>query len=240
MEGAHLRVLPRPELAPFVAHFWKVSWEVKQPVTVQTLPHPCVQLVLEAGRLEVSGVFDRRFTRALEGKGEVFGIKFRPAMFSAFFEDSLATLTNRVVSAASIFGRSVNALRSTTSFEERCEAAEAFLLGRVPRVVDERAIVLRDVVEALAVDREASRLEWLTERTGLSPRALQRGFRRYVGVGPRWVIQRYRLHEAAEQLGKGKRVNLAVLADELGYSDQAHFTRDFKRVVGVSPGQYAK
>ena len=59
---------------------------------------------------------------------------------------------------------------------------------------------------------------------------------------PKWVIQRYRLHEAAERLRAPKESApaLADLAAALGYADQAHFARDFKRVVGESPGAFAR
>ena len=60
------------------------------------------------------------------------------------------------------------------------------------------------------------------------------------GVSPTWVIQRYRLHEAADQLAAGATVGQSALALDLGYSDQAHFAGDFKAVVGVSPAAYAK
>jgi AraC-like DNA-binding protein len=70
-------------------------------------------------------------------------------------------------------------------------------------------------------------------------RSLQRRFRHYVGVGPKWVIRRYRLHEAAEQLKAETPPPLADLAASLGYADQAHFARDFKRVVGRTPGSFA-
>jgi AraC-like DNA-binding protein len=46
------------------------------------------------------------------------------------------------------------------------------------------------------------------------------------------------LHDAAARLADAGRVNLTRLAHELGYSDQAHFTRDFKAVVGRSPTDY--
>lgn len=76
------------------------------------------------------------------------------------------------------------------------------------------------------------------QKPGVSLRPLQRHFLRYVGVNPKWVIQRYRLHEAAERLKAGP-VDLASLALELGYFDQAHFTRDFRAIVGMSPGAWA-
>ena len=53
------------------------------------------------------------------------------------------------------------------------------------------------------------------------------------------MIQRYRLHEAAERLASGA-VQLAELALDLGYADQAHFVHDFKAVVGKPPAAYAK
>jgi AraC-like DNA-binding protein len=58
-------------------------------------------------------------------------------------------------------------------------------------------------------------------------------------VTPKWVIQRYRLHEAAEQLKGPNPPSLAAIAADLGYVDQAHFAGDFKRVVGRSPARFA-
>jgi AraC-like DNA-binding protein len=80
----------------------------------------------------------------------------------------------------------------------------------------------------------------LIERFNYSKRTLQRLFRQYVGVSPKWIIQRYRLHEAAEQIASGQAENWPALAVDLGYFDQAHFIRDFKAIVGQSPAEYAR
>ena len=53
-------------------------------------------------------------------------------------------------------------------------------------------------------------------------------------MSPKWVIQRYRLFEAAGRLSSGQ-ADGAQLAHELGYFDQAHFIRDFKAMVGKTP-----
>jgi AraC-like DNA-binding protein len=60
-----------------------------------------------------------------------------------------------------------------------------------------------------------------------------------VGVHPKWVIQRYRLLEAVAQLGSAEPPKLAALAAALGYADQAHFQREFKVVVGRTPGSFS-
>jgi len=91
----------------------------------------------------------------------------------------------------------------------------------------------------MAGDRSILRVADVCDASGLDERALQRAFRACVGVSPKWVIQRYRLHEAAAQLRSSAPPELAALAASLGYADQAHFSRDFKRMVGETPGAFA-
>nr|WP_274622340.1 helix-turn-helix transcriptional regulator [Myxococcus fulvus] len=83
-------------------------------------------------------------------------------------------------------------------------------------------------------------MEQVAALAKLEPRNLQRRFSEAVGVSPKWVLKRYRLHEAAEQLARVQVPDMASLALQLGYFDQSHFIRDFKSLVGCSPGQYAE
>ena len=83
----------------------------------------------------------------------------------------------------------------------------------------------------------------MADEFGLSERTLQRLVRARVGLTPKWLIQRRRLHEAVQRLkeapGRGEGgVRLAEIAAELGYSDQSHFTTDFRTVTGMTPGEY--
>jgi AraC-like DNA-binding protein len=80
----------------------------------------------------------------------------------------------------------------------------------------------------------------LENQFNLTTRTLQRLFSRYAGVSPSWVIRRYRLHDAVDQLDQGEIVDWPALAVDLGYFDQAHFIKDFKKIIGVSPGKYVR
>jgi AraC-like DNA-binding protein len=73
----------------------------------------------------------------------------------------------------------------------------------------------------------------------VSSRTIERLFRRYVGVSPKWVVRRYRVHEACERVKTGVAPDWSQLAHELGYFDQAHFIHDFKAQVGRTPADYA-
>jgi transcriptional regulator GlxA family with amidase domain len=96
------------------------------------------------------------------------------------------------------------------------------------------------VVDQVMANRDITQVKHLTDRTGIGIRRLQRLFATYVGVTPKWVIQRSRLHEAVERLDQGDHVDLGFLARDLGYFDQAHFARDFRAAVGRPPTAYAK
>ena len=83
-------------------------------------------------------------------------------------------------------------------------------------------------------------MDQLAAEAGLSVRGVQRLFAEYVGASPKWVLRRARLHEAAARAEHDAQIDWAALADELGYSDQAHLTRDFTATVGEPPGRYTR
>jgi AraC-like DNA-binding protein len=236
-----VRYLPSPALAHLVEHYWGVRWDLRgqPPFETATLPYPSVHLVLENGCWTVTGVLTaRRFEHTLRDLGAVFGIKFTPGGFRPFVAESVASFTNDTREASPILPL-VAELPSDASKSdaELVGRAESALLEHLP-ADDWRVGEVGRLVQAIADQREIVRVEQVVALAGTSPRALQRLFREYVGVGPKWVIQRYRLFEAAERLKAGG-VDGAHVAHELGYFDQAHFIRDFKRMVGRSPREFA-
>jgi AraC-like DNA-binding protein len=168
-------------------------------------------------------------TRVLSGAGHVFGMAFRPGCFRPFLGAAVSTLTGRSVEACEIFGECV---------PRDPEALATFLIARLPPP-DPTAFEVADLVERTAAAPEVQRVDQLARREGLSVRRLQRLFSDYVGVGPKWVIRRYRLHEVTERLAEGGTVAWARLAADLGYADQAHLVRDFAAMFGEPPTRYA-
>jgi AraC-like DNA-binding protein len=239
------RTRPGPALAELVEHFWTVSWDLRgrDPHTQHTLPHPAVHLVAERDRSGVMGVLTGRFTRELHGQGRAFGIRFRPAGFHPFHGAPVASLTDRRVAVAEVFGpagdRLVADLLAAAGQERLVAAAEAFLLARLP-APDPNVARVNRVVDQIMAERDITRVGDVTDRSGIATRRLQRLFATYVGVPPKWVIRRARLHEAVERLDAGDDLDLAFLARELGYFDQAHFAKDFRSAVGRPPTAYAR
>ncbi|MFG3286509.1 DUF6597 domain-containing transcriptional factor [Streptomyces sp. NPDC048111] len=236
------RHAPAPALRPYLEHYWLIDWDLSQPCASHVVPHPSVNLVFQRyddggpDLLELSGVGLALATRKLAGRGRVCGIQFRPGGFRPFAPGSpVSRWTDRVIDAAPVFPRADPAAVLTPERdEERVAALDAFLLGLDPRP-DPRARLAMELVDRVRHDRTVRRVDVLAREAGLSARSLQRLFAAHVGVGPKWVLLRYRIHEALEHAESERDVDWSRLAVELGYADQAHFVRDFTATLGAPP-----
>ena len=240
----HTRYAPPVTLARWVQHFWVESWDMRgyAPQTRDVLPHPCVHLAFARGRTRIYGVHLGHFVRELKGADRVLGVKFRPGAFYPFLRQPVSSIANRSFAAQQLFSDITDAEEEVLACRDdhrMVEVASRFLSAHVLQY-DPIVAQACEAVEKIASDPSVTRVDSLLALCGMRERTLQRMFRRYVGANARWVIKRYRVYEALEQLGRGRPANLAGLAQNLGYYDQAHFINDFKKLVGRSPTQYAK
>ncbi|WP_405600848.1 helix-turn-helix domain-containing protein [Streptomyces sp. NBC_01410] len=257
---------PAPELRPYLEHYWLIDWDLPEPYASHVVPHPSVNVVFQRygdkppwG--EVAGIGLGLFTQKLEGRGRVCGVQFRPGGFRPFapgrpvsdWTGQRLPLADVLAGTAGADTDTAGAILGPEAEDERVAALDAFLLGLEP-AADPQALRAMELVNLVRRDRTIRRVAELAEAEGVSARSLQRLFAAYVGVGPKWVILRYRIHEALERAeaaedaaaeggGGGTDAGVldwAALAAELGYSDQAHLVRDFTATVGVPPTAYAR
>jgi AraC-like DNA-binding protein len=199
-----------------------------------------------AGKSRIRGAARKKFSTLLEDKGGVFAVKFTPGGFYPFVGVPVSGFSDKIVTLRDVFGRRGDELDRAVLAEEtdlsRINLVESFLLAHLRDVdeADENVVKVTEIVYEVAKDRGLLKVQDLVDRYGLNKRMLQRLFVKYVGVSPKWVIQRYRLNEAAAELATGEAISQSELALNLGYSDQAHFIRDFKSIVGVSPAAYVR
>ncbi|MEV0680759.1 helix-turn-helix domain-containing protein [Actinosynnema sp. NPDC050436] len=219
--------LPSPDLAPFVARYWVVHWSYDRPYRQLIVPYPNVHLTFRGGRALVTGVSSGHVFQELDGEGHVFGVAFRPGRFRAFLGAPVRTITDRTV--PSVF---------PDVPEPGVPAVEEMLRACLPDP-DPAAELASELVDRIVARPGITRVSQLAEETGRSPRQLQRLFAEHVGIGPKWVIRRYRLHEVTQRMAAGARVDWAALAADLGYADQAHFVRDFTAMFGETPTGHA-
>lgn len=245
IHSEHARYLPSERLQSWIEHHWTVRWDLrgKEPYLAQTLPHPSIHIVFEKDKSRIQGIIEGKFSTLLEDKGIVWGIKFKPGAFYPFYQKPVRTITNRSIPIESVFSVNVSELERSVlnakDDDQRIKIVEAAFFQKLPEE-DVNTIWIQKTVQLILEQNDILRAEDVAKKVGVNLRTLQRQFSRYVGVTPKWVIQRYRLHEAAERLENGENVDGSRLALDLGYFDQAHFIKDFKAMIGISPEQYSK
>ncbi len=239
------RHTPAPDLQFFIERYWIIRWDLRgQPPYVQeTIAYPCVNLVFERDKTGIWGVDTGKFARQLEGQGMVFGVKFKAGAFYPFIGSSVSALTDTMIRLEDAFGIESKPLEDAIFGQANDYAmipiVEDFLREILPDE-DQNVALMNEIINHIMVDSTLNRVDEVVDYFNTSKRTLQRLFRQYVGVSPKWVIQRFRLQEAAEHLEQGETIDLAQLATDLGYFDQAHFIKDFKALIGKTPAEYAK
>jgi AraC-like DNA-binding protein len=242
-----------PGLQPFVERYWSVRWDRtgQPPFRSEVLSHPSVNVSVETGThprfgvalpaVLVHGMTTRRFTVDLVGAGRVSAVKFRPGGFAAF--TGSRPPRNSVLPLGTELGvRPDSLLSAVLSREDDDERAAVLDEALIPFAPEPPApyLDLLALLDRMREDRELVRVEQVAAEGAMSVRSLQRLFAGYVGLTPKAVLARYRLQDAAAAIDAGGVSDLAGLAASLGWFDQAHFSRDFRAVVGVPPSTYLR
>ena len=240
------------DLAPWVENHWSLRWELPPSTTYvsSTLPHPACHLSVEPGHpreglpddpVVVTGVPTHRFDVVVRDSGWVQSVKFRPGGLTSLTGHSARGLRDVTVPATTVFpAATTEALRALGPevASEDCRQVFEDALRALRADPEPDYLTVLDVVAAMLEDRTLVRVAEVEERCGIGTRTLQRLFERYVGVSPKWVLSRYRMHDVVTALDEGYDGSLADLAAEYGWFDQAHFTREFTDLIGVPPTGY--
>lgn len=254
---------PIPVLQPFVALVWAsdspVACLYEQPVREHALPSGMMHLVFRLtdyplrilgslndpypqplGSSMISGVRSRFYVREMVAPSCSVGAVLRPGAAAPLFGVPADELAERHTSLEDLWGASADSvherLLEAESAEDRLAILESVLTARLPR---ERSLhpAIASVINKM---NSLASIEAAVQRSGLSHRHFIAHFRRAAGLAPKTYWRILRFQRALQSLGQRKALPLALLAAEMGYSDQAHFNRDFLAFTGVTPMTYQR
>ncbi len=245
------RFAPSAGLRDVVRRFWMPVWSMPDgSATVQRVLQYPVCLVVDADDYALLlGPSTGLSTRRLTGSGWALGAMLQPAVGATLLGAPVTELLDQAMPVESVAALAGSALvddvrtslspdpGDATRQQAAVTAMEKALAGLAP--VDEEGLLVNAVVEYVESESDVVRVGQVCAHFDISERSLQRLAAKRIGLTPKWLIQRRRLQEAAERLTAAKPLDLAGLAAGLGYADQAHFTRDFRTVTGLTPGAYA-
>lgn len=235
-----------PPLGPagqLVRWFWVTRWSLPEGAVSRqdVISFPALNLVVENGLVGLAGPTTRADHTDLTGSGWAVGALLRPAAVPVFTTEPGALRDRYDPFEAPDLYVGIEAAMASDTAEGRTAATQRFSAWLVARVGEpSRDALLANRLAELAEEAGVRRVGDLAEKLAVSERTLQRLAQTYIGLSPAALIRRRRLQEAAERIREDADADLAALAAELGYADQAHLTNEFGRVLGLTPAGYRR
>jgi len=189
----------------------------------------------------VARVSELPATTAFQGTSAGVQVDFTPLGLHLFCGLAMDELPDPAVALAELLGedgrRLTELIEDAGDWDARFDLLDAAILERVAAARPPRPSVQW---AWSALEASAGRVEIgvLSDRIGCSRRHLVQGFREEIGVSPKKAARILRFGHAASLLRSGSRASLARIATDCGYHDQAHMTREFGVLAGLSPASY--
>jgi AraC-like DNA-binding protein len=224
-QGYHELSPPEP-LRGVVACFWvRHSARARE---VRVMPDGCADVLWSRGE----GVFvvgpDTNSKLVERGADDIIvGVRFEPGAGGGVLGLPLDQLRNRTVEAAEIDRR----------LALDPDLAPGDVLARFAAAVAGRGTDLLIQEAARRVGEQD--LGSIASDLGISERQLRRRFHAAVGYGPTTLARVRRFRRVLDAVEAG-RTDLAGLAFDAGYADQAHMTRETKRLAGLTPSELVR
>lgn len=248
---------PSAELQPYIKCFWSLEDEKQdEPVRQRVLPDGCMEMIFHYGdpyrqhfgdgssiiqpRNFVFGQITKYIEIAPTGTSGVISARFLPEGICPFIKMPIASLENRAVPVAEIFGDGTileGLILNANNNEERIQLIESFLITKLsePNTID---AITRSCVEAIFQSQGQIGVVELAGKMNINRRNMERKFSTMVGMSPKQLARVARLQSTLKMLEQKRFTSLTSLAYENGYYDQAHFIKDFKYFTGMSPKSF--
>lgn len=247
---------PRAALRPFVSQLWgsDTAGAPSGPTALERmLPTGQMHVVVRLGdtpmrMLEgdvestftvgvIGGVRAAAYVRDTTHPSHAVGAMLLPGAARLLFGGSAGELAGRHTALEDAWGADARRLRDRLAEARSLEAAvdlfEAEIAARLPRI---RALHPA-VAGALAALAEGARVGDVVAASGLAHAKFISIYRDDVGLAPKQHARVLRFQRARAALVDPRRT-LADVAAETGYADQAHLTREFSDIAGVTPARY--
>jgi len=223
-----------PRLHGWVRCAWTSNVGAGDDASHPVLPDGCIDLlfVRQTGALRVVGTMTETQWVSGCGPADFVAVRLRPGGASALLGLPADALTDLDPRAEDALGPAGAELERRLQDGAGLERLEAFLRRRA---ADAPPVDPRVARVARALRREPStKVGALAADLGVSRQYLRRLVRAHVGVTPKVLARIARLERVVPHLGGP----LARAAADAGYADQAHLSREFRALVGVSPSRF--
>jgi len=238
--GGRQRFSLTVQQTPANKHLYGIVHSYLQVSTQQPTPYPMIPdgapaIFISTESLQIGGAQTQALDLQLQKPGDYFGIRFYPGALRHFFKLNLSEITGDFVGSNFFPCRDLAHLHESiyqqSDFRQRVRLCQQWLLRhftpQAPNAFDMALTLIYQSIGNIEVRQ-------LANQTGLSSRHLNRLFQQYAGLSTKAFAQIIRIQSACQQLYKRPNSSLETAA-ELGFFDQAHLLKEYKRRLLLSP-----
>lgn len=245
-------------LAEYVQCFYSVIDDEGSNTIHRRLPDGTLDLVFNLGEavslsrdgvqfqhmpgVSLTGLYPDRSFICYADKVHLVGVVFQPGMAHLFIKDSLEHIKASTFDAADIFGKDIYFLLEQLvvlpTETAKHQLLEKLLMTYVAQLQQEYHLDnILHAVKNIHIAEGNLDIGLLPAAHLMSERNFRRKFVDFVGMSPKQYAGIIRVKSFSKRY-KSSRLNYNDILYDLGYNDQAHFNKDFRKVVGASPGMY--
>jgi len=248
------RAQPSPPLQPFVECYWLIEFD-EPPHTQKIIPDGFPEVIFhfeDPYRINLHGDWDlqakslfagqirKYFFLENTGRARMFGLKLKPTAPRHLFGLSMYDYTDQVADLSSIDSQSLRELetnvRAQVHFDKLVAASEQYLMSILERDIHSNQADL--AIDLILQHKGSIDVNSICSQLAISERHLERLFRDYVGLPPKFYARIIRFSNIFK-LVESQDPAWADLVYESGFYDQSHFIRNFKTFTGEDPSSYS-
>jgi len=247
---------PSPDLSPYIEYFWGGRFNANSIdiFSQRVVPNGYIELIVHLSDLHCElldsskfnsspdflliGLYSHPYQVNFKGAVDVFGIRFKPEGFHQIFGIPASEFVSNYVDIENLslnrFRDHCNSLKEKNNIREMIKHTEEFFRMNL-KGSKINLYYLNLAVNLIRKSDGLISVNDLSNKVFISKRQLEREFKQKIGMSPKSYMRLARLNKVNRLIIEGKRINLSDLSYICGYSDQAHFIRDFKEFTGEAP-----
>ncbi len=257
MENIYVQKKSTPKLSGMIKSFWLI--DSKEDVSIhreKIIPDGYPELIFHYGdayktnidgrwKLQgknlIAGQIKNHFFLENRGISKMFGIKFQPWTLTELFDIEMYHLTNTVIEVPLELLEILDPIREigsrALSFDEKIKKVENWFVEYIGRL-NPKYPKGQQAVELIIKNNGKLDLKNIQDTVGISERSLERYFRKYIGVSPKYYSRIIRFSHIFK-LVQDDAINWADIVFLTGFYDQSHFIKNFQEFTGEDPTKYS-
>lgn len=224
-----------------ISHFY--TFEVDQSDrTTFAIPDGAIDIVFDCDQTNpsarVCGSTLEASSAHLKHNHRYFGVRFMAGVLPGFLSLAPDELVNQELNLLELSPENEELFFQITNHIEFVNQVSLFTSILNVKPHREPSIITKNLIHEIHEAKGNLRIKTLEEHTGYTSRTLQRKFQNDMGMSPKAFSQIVRGQMAVHNINNFDELAFSELASSLGFSDQSHFQREFKKLVSTTPLNY--